>query len=269
MHNANLDVIRLFVTTLMMDAGNVLLGFFRSGTYDVMEKTGTDFTTEADVTVDQYISQHLRDHFPSAVFLTEETAVDSDYAPFAKAEECWIVDPLDGTSNFSRGDSNFSISIARLKNGVPNLGMVYLPTENKLYWAQSDRDGAFLNGEEIRVSQTSELEQMVVACDWAHDPDARVEMANIVSQITGVRQIKCMGSACADLSKMAEGKLDAYIHTGLKPWDVAAAGFICQKAGASVETIRGIPWNPFEDTIFVSNSWDTECALADLIFSKR
>lgn len=267
MKNADLDVVRLFVTSLMVDAGHILMGFFRSGAYGVMEKPGVDFTTEADVKTDQFIKQHLRDHFPAAAILTEETAVGNDFAWFAKADECWIVDPLDGTTNFSRGDSNFSISIARLKNGFPDLGMVYLPVERKLYWAQSDRDGAFLNDEPIKVSQTSDLRKMVVAYDWAWDLEARKAMATWVQRIAPhIRQPKSMGSACADLCKMAEGKLDAYIHTGLKPWDVAAAGFICQKAGGVVNAIDRPEWDPFEKTIFVSNNWETQLRLYQLMF---
>jgi len=273
MKNADQDVVRLFLTTLMEDAGNILLGFFQSGAYSVMEKHGVNFTTEAEVKVDQFISQHLRDHFPSALILLKETDLgNEDFSSFAGAEECWIVNPLDGTTNFSRRDPNFSISIARLKKGSPDLGMVYLPVERKLYWAQSDRDGSFLNGERIRVSQTFKLGEMVVACGWAYGWKDREIMATHVQRLTPqVRQFKCMGSACADLAKMAEGKLDAYIHTGLKPWDVAAAGFICQKAGAFVRTISGHPytWTPFEKTIFVTSDWGMELDLARLMFGSE
>ena len=268
MEKANLSAINLFATSLAVEAGEMLMKFFQSGSYDIVEKEGVDFTTEADQKTDEFIISHLRAKFPSYMILTEESAVGTDFSSFADADYCWVVDPLDGTGNFSRGDTNFSVSIALVKKGIPVLGVVYLPAEKKLYMAQAEEEGAWLNGKRIKVSQTSQLNQMVVACDWAWDLEARKTIAKYVARIAlKVRQIKCMGSACADLCKMAEGKIDAYIHTGLKPWDVAAAGLICYKAGACTVTIAGMLWNPFEKTIFVSNNRTTDHILFKIMTS--
>ncbi len=273
MEGIDLSAIRLFITTLIRDAGDILLKHFYNSKLVVVEKSGVDFTTEADMAADLFIKDQLRKNFPSDMILTEESVTGSDFSAYAEADQCWIVDPLDGTTNFSRGDSNFSISIALVRKSVPVFGMVYLPTKRKLYWAHADQDGAYVNGKHktrLKVSQTAELRQMVVACDWPWDLAAREVMADHLRRIAPrVRAIKSMGSACADLCKMAEGKVDAYIHTGLKPWDVAAAGLICQKAGAFVRPIENrviVPWNPFDQTIFVANNFQTETALMDLMF---
>ena len=129
MEKANLSVINLFVTSLAVEAGEMLMKFFQSGSYDIVEKEGVDFTTEADQKTDKFIISHLRAKFPSYMILTEESAVGTNFSSFANADECWIVDPLDGTTNFSRGDTNFSISIALVKKGIPVLGVIYLPVE--------------------------------------------------------------------------------------------------------------------------------------------
>ncbi len=95
------------------------------------------------------------------------------------------------------------------------------PMSNELYWAQQDKDGAFLNGKPIQVSTTNDLNETVLVCDWGWVLKQRLDVVRWLGNIaTHVRQIKCMGSAVADLASLARGRIDIYLHSGLKPWDV-------------------------------------------------
>ncbi len=249
---------------LIKEAGKKLCRYYSSKDYACRQKAGVDFTTQADEEVDKFLRDSLKKEFPQSNFLTEETALE-DYSSLASTENLWVIDPLDGTINFSRGNPNFAISVALMDKGETELGAVYLPASDKLYFARSDKEGASLNQSPIQVSQTSDLRETVVACDWAWDLVKRKRVVSWLGQICGsVRQIKSMGSAAADLSSLAEGRIDVYLHSGLKPWDTAAAAFIIQKAGGKVTLPNGSPWSPFNPDILASNS-NLQGKILDLI----
>jgi len=144
------------VIEIVLRAGEILKKHFVSDNLDSYDKGGVDFATEADREVDSFLSGELKRLYPEANFLTEETA-PSDYSSMKDLDDLWVIDPLDGTANFSRKDDNFAISIALVNKGKPVLGIVYLPISNKMYSARADRAEAFLNGEVISVSLVSEL----------------------------------------------------------------------------------------------------------------
>jgi myo-inositol-1(or 4)-monophosphatase len=247
------DTTQLFLTQLVRDAGTILQQYFNQDSVKEFQKEGVDFTTEADKKVDTYLQKQLKKEFPSSNFLTEETAPE-DYSSLAKAENMWVIDPLDGTINFSRRHPNFAISIALMHKGEVKMGIVYAPLLDKLYFARSDQENAYLNDKIIHTSITSELRESTVACDWSWDLEKRKTLIKWLGCIAGdVRQIKSMGSAAADLSSLGEGKIDGYINSGLKPWDTAAASIIIQKAGGIVTTSKGEKWDPFNPDIFASN----------------
>lgn len=243
-----------FLRGLTKEAGKILLEYFNSGSFYQRPKEGVDIVTQADLEVDKFLRDRLRAEFPGSNFLTEETAPD-DYSHMAELENLWVIDPLDGTINFSRGFSDFCISVALLDKGEVQLGVIHAPTyKEQFYEAQADKEEALLNGKQIHISQTSELEQALLACDWAWSMDRRKQLLELLPKIaTKARHIKFLGSAVLALASLATGKIDAYIHTGLKPWDVAAAGFIVQKAGGLVTKLDGNKWTPFEDDILASN----------------
>lgn len=244
---------RKFVVSLMPQAGEVLMGYFRSGQFSSRSKGGLDFATQADDEVDQFLREKLLDRFPATKFLTEETA-PQDFLSLKDAENLWVIDPLDGTGNFSRRHPNFAISVALVQRGITILGVIYKPVDEDLFWAQTDVDGAMLNDQPIRVSAIDDLQQSVFLCDWYPIPELRVQMRHTLEKVEShVRQIKSMGSAVADLCEIAIGRADAYIQPGLKPWDVAAASLIITKAGGKVTRENGSLWNIFTPDIFASN----------------
>lgn len=248
-----LNRIKENLVNIVLEAGEILKKYYYSDDLVSYQKEGVDFTTEADREVDSFLIKKLKELYPQIEFLTEETAPD-DYASFKDKENLWIIDPLDGTTNFSRKNHNFTISIALVNKGQPVLGVVYLPILNNLYTAQIDENVAYLNQKPIRISSIANLKEVVVACDWSWDLEKRKDVIKWLNNINAyIRQIKSMGSASADLASLAEGKLDAYIHSGLKPWDVAAAALIIEKAGGKITDSKGNKWDIFNPEIVATN----------------
>ncbi|MBI2641903.1 hypothetical protein HYW87_04945 [Candidatus Roizmanbacteria bacterium] len=249
----NLVITQQFVRRLIKKAGKILKNYFYSDNIIRKEKAGVDFTTEADQEVDKFLQSKIKSRYVKSNFLTEETA-PKDYSSLSDTENLWVIDPLDGTINFSRKHPNFSISIALMHKGEIILGTIYVPLEDKLYEAMKNREGSYLNNKRIYTSETSALRETVIACDWAWDLEKRKNVIRWIEYLSGqIRQVKSMGSAAADLASLAEGKIDAYIHSGLKPWDVAAAGIIIPKADGIITLPNGSTWSPFDSDILASN----------------
>lgn len=249
----DLEVSRRFLVELLPQAGKILKAHFVNRDFTQRRKEGVDFTTQADEEVDVFLRENIHKRFPDTKFLTEETAPE-DYSSLRNVDNLWIIDPLDGTINFSRKNPHFAISIGLVDKGIPKLGVVQVPMTGDIYWAQADLENAFLNGAPIHVSQTDDLGESVIGCDWAWGLEKRLNvLAWLGSIITHVRQIKSMGSAVADLASLASGRIDVYIHSGLKPWDVAASALLIQKAGGRITTPTGANWDVFQPDILASN----------------
>lgn len=244
---------RKYLIDLVPQAGELLRGYFASRNFTQRSKGSVDFTTQADEEVDAFLLEQIKKQYPKTNFLTEETA-PVDYSSLKDVSNLWVIDPLDGTINFSRKHPHFAISIGLVDKGVPKLGVVHIPMTGDTYWAQADQDGAFLNGEPIQVSHTDNLGESVIACDWAWGLEKRLNVVRWLGNIsTHVRQIKSMGSAVADLASLAGGRIDAYMHSGLKPWDVAASALLIEKAGGRITTPTGANWDVFQPDILASN----------------
>lgn len=249
----NLDEAREYLLQLASQAGEIIKKYFLSGQFTSKSKGGVDVITQADEEVDRFLLESIRRRYPQDEILTEETA-PKDYSALKEAENVWIIDPLDGTVNFSRHHPHFAISVGLINKGVPQLGVVYLPIEDKLYWAQADRNEVFLNGKPIKVSSTSSLKETVFGCDWGWNLKTRLTLVKWLEKInTFVRQIKCMGSAVADLASLADGSIDIYLHSGLKPWDVAASSLFIEKAGGKITTPTGGKWDVFNPEMLATN----------------
>lgn len=252
-NSIDLTKARNFLIKLIPDAGKILSKYFISGVFTSRRKEGVDFLTQADEEVDNFLIKKIKKEYPSTNILTEETA-PKNYSSLSGIDNLWVIDPLDGTINFSRQHANFAISIAFVNRGISQLGIVYVPMTKDLYCAQKDQERAFFNGKPIHVSSTMDMRDVVIACDWAWSLEKRLNVVRWLGKIsTHVRQIKSMGSAVADLASLAQGKIDAYIHSGLKPWDVAASVLLIEKAGGKITTPTGKSWNVFQPDILASN----------------
>lgn len=226
---------------------------------EVRVKGLRDIVTDADLAAEAAIIQTIRARFPDHTVLTEEGGGSSGDAPYV-----WVVDPLDGTTNYSRRFPNFSVSIGLVHQGQLAAGVVYDPLREHLFAAQRGH-GVTLNGAPLQVSRFDQVGQAVVGLDWAHSHENRHEIVARLGRVAPVcATLRGIGSAALGLCYVAAGWLDAYFHIGLKPWDMAAGLLLIEEAGGRVTDIQGRPWQPWGERVLVSNG-HLHQALLDLM----
>lgn len=214
------------------------------------KSNSVDFCTKVDVENEHYIMKGIQSMFPSHDIIGEETVGTGRIPPLKKDTPTWIIDPIDGTTNFSQGLFMTCISIGFCVNGRPVMGVVYAPAMEEWYVAVKGY-GAFRNGAQIirqRNPKTS-LETAVVCCEFGYSrkQDEIDAMLGAVSKIlqNGCRAIRQLGSGVLDLCYVATGRLDivysGIVSEGWKPWDYTAGLVICEEAGCVMETIHQKP----------------------------
>lgn len=217
------------------DAGRIHMKHFRKG--DLGEATklnDSDVVTVADKESEASILSYIRERFPSHGIVAEESGREH-----GDREWRWVIDPLDGTTNFSQGLPAFCVSIALERDREAVVGVVYAPYLGECFFAVKGA-GAWLNGKPIHCSEKAELSKAVVATGMPYDrndnPDNNLaEISRVALRVRGVRR---MGSAAIDLCYTAAGFFDAYWELNLNRWDVAAGQLVAAEAGAVIESIR-------------------------------
>lgn len=204
-------------------------------TEDIEFKDTTSLVTYVDKTAEANIVAALRKLIPEAGYVTEEGTADSNNEKFT-----WVIDPLDGTTNFLHGLAPHSVSIGLLEDGIPVLGVVYEVKQDEMFYAWKD-SLAFLNGKEIKVSPTKELQNALIGTGFPYYDFDRVDnyiaaMKELMQKSRGLRRF---GSAAVDLSYVAAGRFSAFYEHALHAWDVAAGAFIVQQAGGKVTDFNG------------------------------
>jgi len=228
--------------------GRVLLKEFGKA-QEIGIKGVRDIVTGADLAAQAKAVEVIRDRHPDHDILGEELG----QTPGGASDYCWIVDPLDGTTNYSRGYPCFSVSIALSHRGEITLGVVYDPLRDQLFQAQRGR-GAYLNDERIQVSAVERLMDALVGLDWAHEQEVRCQVVRLVTEVgPRVRTLRSIGSAALGLCYVAAGWTDAYFNLSLEPWDVAAASVIIEEAGGIISDLAGLPWHPKSGGCLASN----------------
>jgi myo-inositol-1(or 4)-monophosphatase len=217
-------------------AGEIIVrGMNRLHRLDVRMKGQNDFVTEIDMAAERDIIETIHKHYPNHAILGEETGSTGDN------EFVWIIDPLDGTTNFLHGFPQFAVSIAVQRRGRIEHGVVYDPLRQELFTA-SRGEGAQMDGRRIRVSGQLGLERALIGTGFPyrsnlHWLDAYMAMLKAVTrQTAGIRRA---GSAALDLAYVAAGRLDGFWELGLAPWDTAAGSLLITEAGGMVGTITG------------------------------
>ena len=203
---------------------------------DVRAKQTNDFVTQVDRAAEQAVIDVVRKAYPDHAILAEE----SGKLPGASAEYCWVIDPLDGTTNFIHGFPQYCVSIAIQQSGKPIHAVIYDPSKNELFTASRGR-GAFLNDRRIRVTRCRRLEDALVGTGFPFRELTRIDrytgqMKNMMEKSAGVRRA---GAAALDLAYVACGRLDAFWEMGLSPWDMAAGALLIQEAGGLVGDLKG------------------------------
>jgi myo-inositol-1(or 4)-monophosphatase len=214
-------------------AGEVLRsGFGREQT--VKYKGKVDLVTEVDERAEAVIGEMLRGAFPGYGMLAEEGG-----RRLGEGDSRWIVDPLDGTTNYAHGLPIFAVSIALERTGEVVLGVVHDPMRGETYVAERG-GGATLNGEPIRVSDTDEPIRALLVTGFPYDRSDMGTAVELFGRLTELTQgVRRLGAAALDLCYVAAGRLDAYYEKGLHAWDVAAGSLILKEAGGRITDYRG------------------------------
>jgi myo-inositol-1(or 4)-monophosphatase len=217
-----------------------------------IEKKGRiDLVTAADLEVERMFRALVTDRFPSHSVLGEEATSATDAG---SARYRWIIDPVDGTTNFAHGLAIFCISIALEIDGQVELGVVYDPIGEELFTAERG-EGARLNGAPLAVSTTATLDDALLVTGFPYSVrESRREAVAIFGAFLGEAQaVRRLGSAALDLCYIAAGRCDGYWETKIHPWDVAAGALIVREAGGALSGLDGSPFGTFAGHIVASN----------------
>ena len=200
----------------------------------VEEKSAHNYVSYVDKESERRLVEQLSTLLPEAGFIAEEGS-----GSLTDEEYCWVIDPLDGTNNYSQGLPVFTVSIGLQYREETILGVVYAPYLGELYTAIRDR-GARYNGKVIRVAEKQDLAHSVLGTGFPYDKDVNPDnnAANLAAILPSIRGIRRMGSAAYDLCCVAAGWLDGYWELALQPWDMCAGALIVQEAGGIVRRFR-------------------------------
>ena len=230
-----------------MEAGSVLRQMF--GNISSISKKGEiDLVTEADMASEKVVIDAITRDFPDDMILSEEAGRQGE-----KSGRLWIIDPLDGTTNFAHSFPIFGVSIALQSENQIVLGVVYNPVLDEYFEAEKGR-GASLNKKAIKVSERVNLKDSLIGTGFPYDVYENPEevlgyFKRMIVQVQGIRRA---GAAAVDLCYVAAGRLDGFWEKGLKPWDTAAGSIILQEAGGIISDYNGNPYNPFLTTTLAS-----------------
>jgi myo-inositol-1(or 4)-monophosphatase len=205
---------------------------------EVRAKGANDFVTQVDRAAESAVIDTIRQAFPEHAILGEESGSLPSSA--AKNDYLWIIDPLDGTTNFIHGFPQYCVSIALQHRGATAHGVIYDPSKNELFTA-SKGAGAFQDDRRIRVTKCASLKDALVGTGFPFKELSRLDLymrqlKTVMSSSSGVRRA---GSAALDLAYVAAGRMDAFWEMGLSPWDMAAGALMIQEAGGLVGDLSG------------------------------
>ncbi|MEB3299699.1 MAG: inositol monophosphatase family protein [Candidatus Sericytochromatia bacterium] len=215
----------------------------------IRRKGHNDLVTDVDVASEQAIRSILLGAFPDHAIVGEESG------GILEDGLCWVVDPLDGTTNYAHGFPFFAVSIALCRDRRPVLGVIHQATSGETFWA-TEGGGAFLNGQPIHVSEVPVPEEALVATGFA--PDVGLDPQNtreFLAALAKVQAVRRPGSAALDLAAVACGRFDAFWEYGLASWDVAAGALLVTEAGGTVTGVDGGTFGIAGRSILATNGW--------------
>lgn len=233
----------------------VLLSYFGNLEH-IEEKFQAGLVSEADKESERVIAEHLKKNFPTIGFLGEETFAAQN-APGAKVqiqpagpEGRWILDPLDGTTNYIHRFPIFCISLGLEVNGQIQLAVIDVPMLKETYTAIRGQ-GAFVNGRRMHISKATELKKALLATGFVaeHEHVISEQLKVFDEMVRKCRGVRRPGAAAYDLAQVARGVFDGYWERNIQPWDAAAGILLVEEAGGVVETYRGESYNPYKNSI--------------------
>ncbi|WP_447978651.1 inositol monophosphatase family protein [Candidatus Nitrospira bockiana] len=254
------DRLRTVAVEAARSAGAVLLKHARSG-FRIEHKAAVNLVTDADRASEQVVIDAIRAAYPSHRILAEErgTAAGGE-GPFQ-----WIIDPLDGTTNFAHGFPVYCVSIGLEYRGALVLGVVFDPTRDELFVGEAGR-GATLNGKAIRVSRTADLNAALLVTGFAYDiREAKYNNLDYFSRFAVRAQgLRRTGAAALDLCYVAMGRFDGFWEMKLHPWDMAAGAVIVKEAGGRMSDFKGGAFSIFGADMLASNGLIHEAMIETL-----
>lgn len=230
------------------EAGKILKGSF--GHVNHIEKKGEiDLLTDADLQAEKRILQVIERAFPLDNIVSEEAGAQTH-----SSNRNWLIDPMDGTTNFAHGFPFFAVSIGLEVESEVVLGVVYNPLMNE-YFEAVKGSGALLNNKPIRTSETKTLGEALLGTGFAYDVHENTQrpLELFRKMLVIARGLRRPGSAALDLCYVAAGRFDGFWEEGLKPWDTAAGVAIVLEAGGKVSTTEGEPYSPYDNSIVAAN----------------
>jgi myo-inositol-1(or 4)-monophosphatase len=217
-------------------AGDVILANIGGlSSDDINQKRASDFVTKVDIESENIIIKSIRESFPDHAILAEESLKDNNTDGFK-----WIIDPLDGTTNYIHGYPVFSVSIAAAFKDEVMAGVIFDPLRNELFTAQKGK-GAFLNDKLIKVSDAGMLKESLISTGFPFRKKENIDrylmlFRNLFYKVGDIRRA---GSAAIDLAYVASGRCDGFFELGLGPWDIAAGSIIIKEAGGVITDFGG------------------------------
>jgi myo-inositol-1(or 4)-monophosphatase len=241
-----------FAIQTARDAGRVLTD--RLGRALQVSNKGTiDLVTEADIAAEKLIIERIKSHYPRHAILAEESGASGVELLGGKTDWKWIIDPLDGTTNYAHGYPCFCVSIALERAGAIELGVIYDPMRDELFAAERGQ-GATLNERRIRVSSVDDLNAAMLCTGFPYNVRERSNFERDFANFTMAAQaVRRDGSAAIDLAYLACGRFDGFWEDGLNAWDVAAGLLLIEEAGGRITDFSGAPLDIYSPKVLASN----------------
>ncbi|MET0753264.1 MAG: inositol monophosphatase family protein [Pyrinomonadaceae bacterium] len=239
-----------FTIETAREAGQILLD--KLGKINVSKKGDINLVTEADLASEKLIIEKIRSHYPKHAILAEESGESLAIIDGDKRWK-WIIDPLDGTTNYAHGYPCFCVTIALEHDGEIVVGVTHDPTRNETFSAEKGQ-GASLNNKKIRVSDTEKLSESLIVTGFPYDIAKRENFArHLTEMLLKSRGVRRDGSAAIDMAYVACGRFDGFWEEGLNPWDVAAGVLFIEEAGGRVSYYDDSPFSIYKPPICASN----------------
>lgn len=237
-----------FAKNTAKKAGEIVKSYY--GKAKSYNKTGAmNFVTDADLAADKFIKDEIRKIYPAHQILSEEDEIHE----MKSAENLWIIDPLDGTTNFKFQIPFFAVSIAYVKNGTVTVSAVYDPIHKELFWAEKGK-GAFLNSHQLKIEDKWNLDNSIIALDASYKLGGMKEKFKIWTELDKYPATpRLLGSAVLGITYVAVNRVNLYFTDGCYPWDIAASSLIVQEAGGKVLDFDQKPFNLFTQGIIASS----------------